>query len=190
MGRLAISAGIAAALVVTAVAVGAGSDLRLHRLHLPPPPSGSQPPETGSPADPSAPPATTPPPPGSQPPPAGSPPPPPPAPPPPSGVGCTATGGGTPVDATGTLVEYTLTLAPTSTFAAAPTLRFRGVNMGSFAHAIAIKTAGVTGTNLCGTSAISPGASDTFAVTNLPPGNYVIYCTIHPASMHQAIAVN
>jgi hypothetical protein len=190
MGRLAISAGIAAALVVTAVAVGAGSDLRLHRLHLPPPPSGSQPPETGSPADPSAPPATTPPPPGSQPPPPGSPPPPPPAPPPPSGVGCTATGGGTPVDATGTLVEYTLTLAPTSTFAAAPTLRFRGVNMGTFAHAIAIKTAGVTGTNLCATSAISPGASDTFAVTNLPPGNYVIYCTIHPASMHQAIAVN
>ncbi|MDP9258879.1 MAG: hypothetical protein M3Q31_20340 [Actinomycetota bacterium] len=181
MGRLAISAGIAAALVVTAVAVGAGSDLRLHRLHVPPPPvGGSQPPDTGSPADPSAPPATTPLPPG-------TPPPPPPAPP---GVGCTASAGGTPVDATGTLVDYTLTLAPTTTFAVAPTLRFRGANMGTVPHAIAIKTAGVTGTNLCGTPAISPGASETFAVTNLPAGSYVIYCTIHPASMHQAITVN
>jgi hypothetical protein len=189
MGRLAISAGIAAALVVTAVAVGAGSDLRLHRLHVPPPPvAGSQPPDTGSPADPSAPPATTAPPPGSQPPPPpATPPPPPPVPP---GVGCTPSAGGTPVDATGTLVDYTLTLAPTTTFAPAPTLRFRGANMGTVPHAIAIKTAGVTGTKLCGTPAISPGASETFAVTNLPAGDYVIYCTIHPASMHQAITVN
>jgi plastocyanin len=190
MGRLAISAGIAAALAVTAVAVGAGSDLRLHRLHVPPPPAGgSQPPDTGSPADPSTPPATSPSPPGSPPPP-GTPPPPPPAPPPPSGVGCTATAGGTPADATGTLVEYTLTLAPATTFAAAPTLRFRGVNMGTFAHAIAIKPAGIGALEICGTPNINPGQSDTFAVTNLPAGNYVIYCTIHSASMHQAISVN
>jgi len=40
MGRgLAISAGMVAALVVTAVAIGAG-DVRIHRLHLPPPPVG------------------------------------------------------------------------------------------------------------------------------------------------------
>ena len=32
--------GIAAALVVTAVALGAGTDVRIHRLHVPPPPTG------------------------------------------------------------------------------------------------------------------------------------------------------
>jgi hypothetical protein len=189
MGRLAISAGIAAALVVTAVAVGAGSDVRIHRLHLPPPPAGDEnslPPGTGTPVDPSAPPGTSPP---AAPPPPGAQPPPPPTPPPAPGD-CTATAGGTPVDATGTLADYSLSLAPGATFATAPVLRFRGVNTGLVSHTIAIKPSGTAGTLLCGTAALSPGASDTFAIANLAPGSYVIYCTIHPNFMHQDITVN
>ena len=51
---LAISGGIAAALVAAAVAVGAGTDVRIHRLHVPPPPVGddsgtSVPPAPGKP---------------------------------------------------------------------------------------------------------------------------------------------
>ena len=37
---------------------------------------------------------------------------------------------------------------------------------------------------------VDADSGDTFAVTNLPAGNYVIYCTIHSASMHLAISVN
>jgi hypothetical protein len=191
MGRLAISAGIAAVLVVTAIAVGAVSDVRIHRLHLPPPPvadepGGSQPPATGAPGAPPAPPVTTsppaaPPPPGAQPPPPA---------PPPVAPGCTATAGGTPVDATGTLVDYSLSLSPGATFAAAPVLRFHGVNIGADLHSLAIRAAGVAGTQLCGTPVLSPGASDTFAIANLPPGSYVIYCTVHPTVMHEDITVN
>jgi hypothetical protein len=190
MGRLAISAGIAAALVVTAIAVGAVSDVRIHRLHLPPAPvadepGGSQPPATGAPGAPPAPPGTTappaaPPPPGAQPPPA----------PPPAVSGCTASAGGTPVDATGTLVDYSLSLSPGATFAAAPVLRFQGVNMGASLHSLAIRPAGLGGTKLCGTPVLSPGASDTFAIVNLPPGGYVIYCTVHPTLMHEDITVS
>jgi hypothetical protein len=185
MGRLGISAGLAAALLVTAVAIGAGSDVRLHRLHLPPPPAGdtnSQPPATGTPVDPSAPPGTAP--------PATPPPPlPPPSPPPPPSVGCTTGGALTPV-ATATLSEYVLTLAPTTTFSAAPALTFRGTNAGAFGHTIAIKAPGATGSLLCGTPTIGPGTSNSITVTNLPVGSYVIYCTIHPSFMHQDITVN
>src|ERR1700675_2643860 len=98
VGRGAIIGGIAAALVVgAAVALGAGTDVRIHRLHVPPPPVGSgdisQPGAPGSPnpPDPAAPPAPpgTPSPPGSPPPPPGAPPPPPP------GVVCTMNTGET-----------------------------------------------------------------------------------------------
>jgi hypothetical protein len=188
MGRLGISAGLAAVLVVTAVAIGAGSDGRLHRLHLPPPPASdtnSQPPATSTPVDPSPPPGTAPP---AAPPPPGTQPPPPT--PPPAPADCTATAGGTPVDATGTLADYSLSLAPGATFAAAPVLRFRGLNTGLVSHTIAIKPSGSAGTKLCGTPPLSPGASDTFAIANLAPGGYVIYCTLHPSFMHQDVTVN
>jgi hypothetical protein len=186
--RLALSAGIVAALVAAAVAVGAGSDVRVHRLHLPPPPvideSSSDPgaPGTTVPTDPSAPPGTNPPasppsPPGTQPPPA-----------PPSGVGCTNTNAGTPADDTGTLEDYTLSLSAT-TLPVAGTLRIRGVNMGADTHAIAIKPTGAAAFKICGTPNITPGQTDTFAVTNLPAGTYVIYCTIHPTDMHENVTV-
>ena len=54
MRRAAICGAIAAALVAAAVAVGAGTDVRIHRLHVPPPPVGddsgtSVPPAAGKP---------------------------------------------------------------------------------------------------------------------------------------------
>ena len=88
MRRAAICGAIAVALVAAAVAVGAGTDVRIHRLHVPPPPVGddsgtSVPPAAGkpnptNPTDPSVP-GTSPP---AAPPPAGAQPPPPPAEPP------------------------------------------------------------------------------------------------------------
>lgn len=123
MDRVAISAGIAAVLAVTAVALGAGTDVRIHRLHVPPPPTGE---ETGTPAppgpnptDPSAPPGTSPP----VAPPAPGAPPPPPA--PPAGLTCT-TDNGTSADVTGTLSDYAIAAVP-SAASVASTLRFRGV---------------------------------------------------------------
>jgi plastocyanin len=179
---LAISAGIVAALVVTAVAIGAG-DVRIHRLHLPPPPVGDalgggqpSPPGTTAPTNPT-PPAPPPAPPGPQPPP----------PPAPSVGGCTTGGGATP-DATGTLADYTLSLTPT-TFSSGATLTFRGNNIGADFHTIAIKTPGALNP-LCGTGTVPIGGSSTFTVTSLPPGGYVVYCTIHPTVMHVDITVN
>ena len=108
MGRGADRGAIVAALVVTAVAVGAGADVRLHRLHVPPPPSvdasESAPPRRprALPATPGAPPGTPSPP---APPPPGPPPPPPPPPPAPV-IGCTATGGGPTAEVTGTLSDF------------------------------------------------------------------------------------
>jgi hypothetical protein len=186
MGRLVISAGIAAALVVTAVALGAGSAVRIHRLHLPPPPAADElggdqpaPPGTSSPADPGTSSPAPPSPPGAQPP----------TPPPtPSGVGCTIGGGATP-SGSATLDDYTLSLTPT-TFSSAGPLTFRGTNVGADFHAIAIKTPGAAGAELCGTPTILGGQSNTFTVTNLPAGSYVIYCTVHPDLMHEDITVN
>jgi hypothetical protein len=185
MGRRAISVGIAAALVVAAVAFSAAFDVRIHRLHVPPPPvrddAGSAqppPPGTTAPTDPASPPAP--------PAPPGSPPPPPP--PPPSGVGCTTGGAATP-DATGTLQDYSLSLTAT-TFSSAAPLTFRGVNAGLVFHTIAIKTSGAAGANLCETGTVPIGGAAMFTVTNLPAGSYVIYCTIHPTLMHQDITVS
>jgi plastocyanin len=197
MGRGFIGAAIVATLVVTAAAVGAGADVRLHRLHVPPPPSvdaseSAPPPAPSKPAPPPPPgtpsPPVAPPPPGSVPPPPASPPPPAPPPPPPATVGCTATGGGPTADATGTLSDFQIDLAPTAV-AAAATLRFRGVNTpGSTTHNLSLRDSG--NTRLCGTPNLGAGAAETFIVTNLPPGRYELYCTIHPNSMHEALAVN
>jgi plastocyanin len=183
MGRGAICLAIAATLVATAVAVGAGADVRLHRLHVPPPPTVdvsdvTQPPAPGAPAPPATPPpAVTAPP--------ATPPPPPPA----AGIGCTGTGGGTPADATGSLSNFAIALSPT-TVASAATLRFRAVNQAAgTTHNLWLR-ATTTGTDLCGTSNLAGGAADTFAVTNLPPGSYVLYCRIHPVSMQAALTVS
>jgi hypothetical protein len=189
MRRAAICGAIAVALVAAAVAVGAGTDVRIHRLHVPPPPAGddtgtSVPPAPGkpnNPTDPSAPPGTSPP---AAPPPPGAQPPPP----PPSGTTCTVGGAATPV-ATATLDDTFLTLA-TTTFSVAPSLTFGGHNIGGFGHAVAIKTPGAAGSLLCGTPVIAPTASNTFTITNLPAGNYVIYCTVHPVQMFKDITVN
>jgi hypothetical protein len=180
MGRFAISAGIAAALVVTAVAVGAGSDVRIHRLHLPPPPVaavGDQPPSGGT-TDPTGPGTPSPP----------APPAPPGAQPPPSGVGCSTGSAATP-DAVGTLDDYTLSLSATTFSSAAAQLTFRGTNVGLDLHSIAIKTPGLTGTLLCTAGTVPIGGSSTFTVTGLAAGTYVIYCTIHPDLMFKDITV-
>jgi plastocyanin len=194
MGRGLLGAAIVATLVATAVAVGAGTDVRLHRLHVPPPPSvdaseSAPPPAPSKPAPPAPPGTVAPPaapsPPGSVPPPPAGPPPPPP---PPAGVGCTASGGGTPADATGTLSDFQIDLAPTAV-AAAATLRFRGVNTpGSSTHNLSLRDSG--NTRLCGTPNLTAGTAETFIVTNLPPGGYELYCTIHPGSMHEALTVS
>lgn len=184
MGRAAIAGAVLVALVATVVAVGAGADMRRHRLHVPPPPAAdateSAPPSVPSePAPPVVPPAA--------PPPPGSPLPPASPPPPPAGIVCTATGGGAPADVTGQLSDYALALAPSS-LPAAPTLRVHGVNAGSDTHTIAIRPLG--GARLCATPAIAGGASDTFAITNLAPGVYQVYCTLHPASMQATFSVS
>ena len=189
MRRAAICGAIAVVLAAAAVA-GAGTDVRIHRLHVPPPPVGddtgtSVPPAPGkanptNPTDPSVP-GTSPP---AAPPPAGAqPPPPPPAP----AIGCTVGGGATPV-ATATLDDFVLTL-PTTTFSLAPSLTFGGNNVGAFGHSVAIKTPGAAGTLLCETPVITPATSNTFTVTNLAAGNYVIYCTVHPVQMFKDITV-
>jgi plastocyanin len=186
MGRSAICGAIVATLAATAIAVGAGADARLHRLHVPPPPSrdasASEPsPAPGKPAPPGTPAAPSPP--LALPPPPASPPPPP----PPAGFGCTAAGGGPTADATGTLSDFQIALAPTSV-AAAATLRFRGVNTpGSTIHNLSLRDS--ANTFLCGTPNLTAGSAETFVVTNLPPGGYELYCTIHPGFMHVALTV-
>jgi hypothetical protein len=188
MRRAAICGVIAVALVAAAVAVGAGTDVRIHRLHVPPPPAGddsgtSVPPAAGkpdptNPTDPSVPgtsPPAAPPPPGAQPPP------------PPSAIGCTVGDGAAPV-ATATLDDLVLTL-PATTFGVAPSLTFGGHNIGGFGHSVAIKTPGAAGSLLCATPVITPTLSNTFTITNLPAGNYVIYCTVHPVQMFKDITV-
>src|SRR4051812_6380122 len=196
MGRGLLGAAIVATLVATTVAVGAGTDVRLHRLHVPPPPSvdaseSAPPPAPSKPAPPAPPGTVAPPaapsPPGSVPPPPAGPPPPPP-PPPPAGVGCTAGGGGTPGNEPGTHSDFQVPLAPTAV-AAAATLRFRGVNTpGSSTHNLSLRDSG--NTRLSGTPNPTAGTAETFIVTNLPPGGYELYCTIHPGSMHEALTVS
>jgi plastocyanin len=190
MGRVAISAGIAATLVATAVAPGAVSDVRIHRLHVPPPPTGEEtgptaPPVPGkpSPTDPSAPPGTSPP---VAPPAPGAPPQSPPASP---GLTCT-TDSGPSADVTGTLSDYAIAAVP-STVAATPSLRIRGVYPagGADQHNLSLRDS--HGTLLCGTSNLVAGQAQTFVVTNLPPGTYELYCTIHVAfGMKTAFSVN
>lgn len=188
MGRLAISAGIVAALVATAVAVGAGSDLRIHRLHLPPPPAvdatGSDqplPPGTTNPSRPGTSPPAPPAPPGAQPPP--------PPGPPPSTIGCTVAGDVPGGDVTGTLSDYSIALSAASV-SAAPSLRFRGTYpAGADIHNFTLRDS--SHTTVCGTANLGVGAAGTFTVTNLPPGIYELVCTIHVASgMRAAFTVN
>ncbi len=190
MRRDAIGGVIVAALVAAAVAAGAATDVRVHRLHLPPPPtadaSESAPPAApGTPV--SQPGAPAPPAPPVAPPPPGSTPPPPPPSPPASGVGCTA-GGGPPASVTGTLADLSLSLAPT-TVASAPALVFRGVYpSGATMHTFTLRDSG--NNVLCATPRISPGGEASFTVTNLPPGTYELFCTIHPVQMHETFTVS
>ncbi len=69
-----------------------------------------------------------------------------------------------------------------------PTLRFRGVNQGSETHNLSLR--GANNVKLCGTPDLSGGQAETFIVTNLPPGTYTLYCTIHAGSMHQTLTVS
>jgi hypothetical protein len=188
MGRLAVSAGIAAALVATAVAVGAGSDLRIHRLHLPPPPTvggpGSDQPLPPGTTDPTGPGTSPPAPPA---PPSAQPPPPPGA--PPSTIGCTVAGDVPGGDVTGTLSDYSIALSAPSVNAA-PSLRFRGTYpTGADTHNFTLRDS--SHTTVCGTTNLLVGAAGTFTVTNLPPGSYELVCTIHVAyGMRVAFTVN
>ena len=192
MRRAAICGAIAVALVAAAVAVGAGTDVRIHRLHVPPPPVGddsgtSVPPAPGkpnptNPTDPSVP-GTSPP---AAPPPAGAQPPPPPAAP---TIGCSVAGDAAGANVTGTLSDYAIALSAPSV-AAAPTLTFRGTYpAGADIHNLALL--GADSTRLCGTNNLDVGQAGTFTVTNLPPGNYQLVCTIHAAfGMTKAFTVS
>ena len=182
MRRAAICGAIAAALVAAAVAVGAGTDVRIHRLHVPPPPVGddsgtSVPPAAGkpnptNPTDPSVP-GTSPP---AAPPPAGAQPPPPPEAPHDRlqrrGQRCGA-------NVTGTLERLR-------------DCALRGLGrLGAHAHLPRylpgtgdihnLALLGSDSTKLCGTNNLAVGQAATFTVTNLPPGNYQLVCTIHAA---------
>jgi plastocyanin len=190
MSRGAIfSLALAATLVAAAVAVGAGAEVRIHRLHLPPPPAaaeggGALPIDSGAPAVPAAPVVTQP---AAPAPVVTNPAPPPVVPPAAPALGCTATGGGATADVTGTLVDEAITLAP-ATVAAGATLRFRGVNQGAETHNLSLRDS--TNTKLCGTPDLAGGQADTFVVTNLPPGTYQLYCSIHPLAMRQTLTVS
>jgi plastocyanin len=180
-----LSLAVAATLAVAAVAIGAGAEGRIHRLHLPPPPAVAtgevaDPIESGTPTAPAPPVITQP----ATPPPVTTPPPEPPVNP---TLGCTATGGGTTADATATLTDDVLALAP-SNVASATTLRFRGVNQGSDTHNLSLR--GSNNVKLCGTPDLTGGQAETFIVTNLPSGTYTLYCTIHAGSMHQVLTVS
>jgi hypothetical protein len=166
-----LSLAVAATLVAGAVAIAAGAEGRIHRLHLPPPPAVAagavaDPIESGAPTIPTpAPPVVTPP---VTPPPVTTPPPV--VPPVTPAVGCTATGGGATADATATLTDDVLALAPASV-ASATSLRFRGVNQGSDTHNLSLR--GSNNVKLCGTPDLTGGQAETFIVTNLPPGTYM-----------------
>jgi plastocyanin len=182
-----LSLAFAATLVAAAVAAGAGAEVRVHRLHLPPPPAvapgtETSPVDSGQPVVP-APVVTQP----VTPPPVTDPAPPPVTPPVTPAFGCTASGGGTTADATGTLIDEAITGLP-ATLAVAATLRFRGVNQGAETHNLSLRDSG--NTKLCGTPNLSGGQAETFVVTNLPPGTYQLYCTIHPVSMRQTLTVS
>jgi plastocyanin len=185
MRRAATVVGMAAALVVATAALGT-ADLRVHRLHVPPPlvesegaPGVNLPGAPPSPA-PSAPATRTDPaPPGPPVPPAGPPP-------PPGAVSCDSNAAGAPIDATGQLIDQALALTPTALSAAA-TLRIRGVNQGLEDHTIAIRRPG--GAFICGTPIIAPGTELTFAVSHLEAGTYQVYCTIHAATMRQSVII-
>jgi plastocyanin len=182
MRRAAICGAIAVALAAAAVAVGAGTDVRIHRLHVPPPPVGddtgtSVPPAPGkpdptNPTDPSVPgtsPPAAPPPPGAQPPPPPST--------PPSGVACGTDNVAT-ANINATLSDNSIALAPASSVAAAPTLRFRATYpAGMSLHNLSLRAP--SGPLLCGTTMFGVGGAETLIVTNLPPGTYQLYCTIH-----------
>jgi plastocyanin len=172
-------------MTLAAAAVAAGAGVRIHRLHLPPPPAVASggvaaPIESGTPASPPAPGVTQPvtPPPVTTPSPV--------VPPVTAAIGCTTSGGGTTAEATGTLSDYALALAPASV-SSAPSLRFRGVNQGADTHNLSLRDAG--NHKLCGTPNLTGGQAETFIVTNLPPGTYELYCTIHSGSMHQTLTV-
>jgi hypothetical protein len=197
VGRGAITGGIVAALVVgAAVAFGASTDARIHRLHLPPPPtvdggSGgdiSRPvnpgnPNPSNPSDPSVP--VTPSPPASPVPPVT------PTPPPATGVTCTMnTGETTGLSATAQLTsDLTITGLPASV--SGSTLRFRGVNISpGITHNLDIRATTAGAPKLCGTANLANTAAETFTISNLPPGTYQLYCSIHLPSMVANITVN
>jgi plastocyanin len=73
--------------------------------------------------------------------------------------------------------------------ASAATLRFRGLNQAaSTTHNLSLRQG--NGAKICGTPNLAGGATETFIVTNLPPGSYTLYCAIHPTSMHQVLTVS
>ena len=89
----------------------------------------------------------------------------------------------------GTLSDYAIALSAPSV-AAAPTLTFRGTYpAGADIHNLALL--GADSTRLCGTNNLNVGQAGTFTVTNLPPGNYQLVCTIHAAfGMTKAFTVS
>jgi plastocyanin len=86
------------------------------------------------------------------------------------------------------LTNFVIALAPT-TVSSAPSLTFLGVNQtAATTHTFTLRDSG--NNVLCGTQGIAGGSQMTFTVTNLPPGGYELFCTIHPLQMHVPLTVS
>ena len=87
------------------------------------------------------------------------------------------TGETTGLSGTGLLTNFVIGGLPAS-LPSAPALRFRGVNQTPMTtHNLTLRP--VSGAQVCGTGNLAGGAASTFTVTNLAPGTYQLYCTIH-----------
>ena len=90
---------------------------------------------------------------------------------------------------TGTLSDYAIALSAPSRRSGADAHLPRHLPGGGDIHNLALL--GADSTRLCGTNNLNVGQADTFTVTNLPPGNYELVCTIHAAfGMTKAFTVN
>jgi plastocyanin len=86
------------------------------------------------------------------------------------------------------LTNFSIALSPMAV-ASAATLRFRGDNQATMTtHNLSLREVG--GARLCGTPNLAGGDAETFFVTNLPPGSYQLYCTIHQPGMTQSLTVS
>jgi plastocyanin len=101
-------------------------------------------------------------------------------------MSCTNGSDGGPAALTGQLSDYALGAAPPA-IAAAATMRINGFNAGSDVHTLALRPLG--GARLCATPILTTGVTAALTVTNISPGTYQLFCTLHPSSMQANVTV-